>query len=125
MVFVRFGNFTSIPSVLEQLLQYGESSTTALQKCTDDGHPVLLDGGNITSLIDILTGPGESLQAYLDQFEQHLCSRCSQCGLEQTRMARFVRHPPLLAFEWPLGKTPSLPNILYILMQMAQDKHSC
>jgi hypothetical protein len=105
-----FGNFTSIPSVLGHLLHDGEAVTSSVRKCRVSGHPVRREGDNVTGLVYIWPAAQQNLQDYLNYMEQHLASACSVCGANQVRQSRFEKHPPLLAFEWPLGRAPLLPD---------------
>jgi hypothetical protein len=58
--------------------------------------------------------PGVTLQQHLNDFHQELVSHCGICNCPQERRITFQHLPPLLAFEWPGGETPTLPDTIRV-----------
>ncbi|KAF8224266.1 hypothetical protein L208DRAFT_1512701 [Tricholoma matsutake] len=116
-----FGLFTSISSVLQLVLQYNEAVTSCMQRCTVPTHPAIQERlNNRTCLITTFPSIGQSLQQHLDNFQHKLGSHCSVCNQQQIRITTFHCLPPLLAFEWPAGVTPSLPDIITVTAEDQQ-----
>jgi hypothetical protein len=116
-----FGLFTSISSVLQLVLQHNEAVTSCMRRCTVPTHPAIQERlDNKTCLITTFPSIGQSLQQHLDNFQHELGSHCRVCNQQQIRITTFYCLPPLLAFEWPGGVTPSLPDIITVTAEIQQ-----
>jgi hypothetical protein len=70
----QWGNFTSIPSVLQHVLQHHVTITSCMRRCSISAHPSAQERDNKTCLVLTFPKPGQSLQQHLDDFQQELMS---------------------------------------------------
>jgi len=110
----QWGSFTSIPSVLQHVLQHNLTITSCARRCNVSTYPSTQERANNTCLVTTFPEPGVSLQQHLDDFWQELVSECAICSCPQERRTMFQHLPPLLAFKWPGGETPTLSNTIGI-----------
>jgi hypothetical protein len=110
----QWGNFTSIPSVLQHVLQHHVTITSCMRRCSISAHPSAQERDNKTCLVLTFPKPGQSLQQHLDDFQQELMSRCGICNRFQERRISFQHLSPLLAFEWPGGEAPALSDMIRV-----------
>ncbi|KAF8237914.1 hypothetical protein L208DRAFT_1127085, partial [Tricholoma matsutake] len=110
----QWGGFTSIPSVLQHVLQHNKTITTCVRRCTVSTHPSMQERVNKTCLVTTFPEAGITLQQHLDDFHQELISHCEICDRPQQRKTTFQYLPPLLAFEWPGGEAPTLTDIIVV-----------
>jgi hypothetical protein len=116
----EFGNFTSISSVLEHVLKCEQSIMSWMRRCRVRNHPTTRETIDNTCLVTTYPLPGQSLQEHLNNFHQELASHCGSCGQLQVREATFNRLPPLLAFQWVTGTTPTLEQQINVTANNTQ-----
>ena len=109
----EFGEFTSVHSILEELLKTGQCVTSSTQQCSSCEHSRGRETDTTSCLVYTFALPGMSLQAHLNDQEQILASSCLMCGQPQVRKTTFQSHPPLIAFQWGVA-----PPILHTSLRI-------
>ncbi|KAF8229608.1 hypothetical protein L208DRAFT_1480007 [Tricholoma matsutake] len=96
----EFGEFASVHSILEHLLETSQPVTPSTQQCSSCEHPTGREIDCSSCLVYTFALPGMALQSHWNHQEQLLASTCPGCGQPQIRKTTFQSHPPLIAFQW-------------------------
>ncbi|KAF5367284.1 hypothetical protein D9615_010468 [Tricholomella constricta] len=95
-----WGQYTSVHSMLDQLLETAEDVMTSVRMCPAQ-HPVNSAPNSLSNcLITPLPMTADtSLQDYVRNFRVKVSSSCGSCRRELVRAYKFVDAPPVLAFD--------------------------